>query len=166
MPLELGGDFGNYYGNLGWLAGGAGALWTAGHVTGDTNMTGAARDAVVGLAVDGALVVAIKRSVDRRRPNGGRWSFPSGHTSSAFTIAPILQSRFGWKVGVPAYALAFATGFGRIEDGWHHPSDVVAGATLGLLIGQTIAHRGARPGAGLLDHLVVHGRNVGVAVEF
>lgn len=142
--LELGGDVGNYYGEAAILAGGAAGLWMAGRLAHQPNLTGAAVDLGTGLALDGALVLGLKVAVDRTRPNGARHSFPSGHTSSAFTVAPILTSRFGWKVGVPAYALAFATAFGRIEDHWHFPSDTIAGATLGLILGESVAHHSSR----------------------
>lgn len=152
-PFELGGDVGNYYGQAVILAGGTAGLWLAGQLAHDPNLSGGAADLATGLVLDGALVLGMKVAVDRSRPNGGRYSFPSGHTSSAFTVAPILQSRFGWKAGLPAYAMAFATAFGRVEDHWHFPSDTIAGATLGLIVGESVAHHSAR-GRLPLDALV------------
>jgi membrane-associated phospholipid phosphatase len=165
-PLELGGDFGNRYGSAAFLAAGTAGLWTAGRFAGSSNMTGAAHDLATGLVIDGALVFAIKTGVDRTRPNGGQWSFPSGHTSSAFTVAPILWNRFGWKAGAPAYALAISTGLGRIEDHWHFPSDVIAGATMGLIVGSAVAHHSRSANAdGLVPGYVYMGRK-GLGLQF
>jgi membrane-associated phospholipid phosphatase len=165
-PLELGGDAGNVYGQGAILAAGTAALWTTGHFVGSPNMTSAAHDLATGLVIDGALVFAVKTGVDRTRPNGGQWSFPSGHTSSAFTVAPILWSHFGWKVGAPAYALAVSTGLGRIEDHWHFPSDVIAGATMGLIVGEAVAtHHQRTSGAGLIPGYVYMGRK-GLGLQF
>lgn len=163
-PLELGGDVGNTYGTATVLAAGTLGLWTVGRFSGSRNVTGAAQDLATGLLLNGAAVWALKTSIDRTRPNGSPWSFPSGHTSSAFTVAPILASHFGWRVGVPAYALAFATGFGRIEDRWHFPSDVVAGATLGLIVGESVAHHSRS--LPLADNVYVGRRGLGVKFGF
>ena len=59
-------------------------------------------------------------------------SFPSGHTSSAFSIATSLSLNYPkWYVIVPTYAWASATGYSRMYLGVHYPSDVLAGAVLG-----------------------------------
>lgn len=56
-------------------------------------------------------VYVLKPTVNEKRPNGGKWSFPSGHTASAFSSASFLQMRYGWKYGIPAYALATVVGY-------------------------------------------------------
>ena len=58
-------------------------------------------------------------------------SFPSGHTSSAFALAGSMAYSYGWKAGIPAYAIASAIGLSRIKEGRHWASDVVGGAVLG-----------------------------------
>jgi membrane-associated phospholipid phosphatase len=59
-------------------------------------------------------------------------SFPSGHTSSSFSIATSLSLNFRkWYVVVPAYAWAAATGYSRMYLNVHYPSDVLVGAVLG-----------------------------------
>jgi undecaprenyl-diphosphatase len=64
-------------------------------------------------------------------------SFPSGHAASAFTAATLLA-------GGPAtplwFALAAAVAASRVYTQMHHPSDVVAGAALGVALGM-IARR-------------------------
>lgn len=74
----------------------------------------------------------LKWAVKEDRPDhSNRHSFPSGHTGIAFANATFLQRRYGWKFGVPAYALATYVGWGRVYGKKHHWWDVVAGAALG-----------------------------------
>jgi membrane-associated phospholipid phosphatase len=77
--------------------------------------------------------VVLKRAVDKTRPNGGQYSWPSGHTSSAFVGAGVLQIRHGWKVGVPAYLLAGYVGWTRVDAEAHYYVDVVSGAIIGIV---------------------------------
>jgi membrane-associated phospholipid phosphatase len=59
---------------------------------------------------------------------------PSGHTTNAFTVATVIWSRYpSWRF--PFVALAIATGICMIILGLHFPSDVVAGAFLGIFSG-------------------------------
>lgn len=81
------------------------------------------------------LVEAIKSSTHQMRPNGkDDKSFPSGHTAVAFSAAQYLQMRAGWEYGLPAYALATATGYSRVRSKEHYWKDVVAGAALGASV--------------------------------
>lgn len=79
-----------------------------------------------------ALSYSLKRIIDKERPNGGRYSFPSGHASMAFTGAAFLDRRFGWKVGVPAYLLASYTGWTRLYANKHDYWDIMGGAVIGI----------------------------------
>lgn len=76
--------------------------------------------------------ISIAASSQRRRPNGKKLSFPSGHTSSSFATATSLTYSYGPIIGVPALALATYIGFSRIANNSHWLSDVVAGAGLGI----------------------------------
>lgn len=60
-------------------------------------------------------------------------SFPSGHACNAFMIAAILAERFRRK-RYAFYGAAALVGLSRIYLGLHYPSDVIAGACLGLTI--------------------------------
>jgi len=84
------------------------------------------------LATLGATA-ALKYSINTERPNGGSHSFPSGHTSVAFSGASFLQKRYGWKYGIPAYIAASFVGWTRIESDNHYLKDVLAGAALGVI---------------------------------
>jgi membrane-associated phospholipid phosphatase len=80
-----------------------------------------------------ALTYILKYTINKPRPeNNGNYSFPSGHTASAFSGASFIQRRYGWKYGVPAYALAVFTGFSRIEAKKHDGYDVLAGSIIGI----------------------------------
>lgn len=59
-------------------------------------------------------------------------SYPSGHASSAFASAGSLLYAYGWKVGVPAYAVATGISMSRIAENAHWISDITAGITLGV----------------------------------
>ena len=67
-----------------------------------------------------------------KRDVGGGYSFPSGHTSAAFTTATSISLYYPkWYVIVPAYLWAGRVGYARMYQGVHYPSDVLAGAFVG-----------------------------------
>jgi hypothetical protein len=88
--------------------------------------------------VSQALVLGIKGAVQRPRPEGSGYSFPSGHTASAFATATVLQRNFGWKFGGPAYAAATYVAASRVQGKHHYVSDVAFGAALGVVAGRTV----------------------------
>jgi membrane-associated phospholipid phosphatase len=60
-------------------------------------------------------------------------SFPSGHTSNAFATATTLSLTFKkWYITVPAYIWAASSGYSRLYLGQHYPTDVLAGAAVGV----------------------------------
>ena len=88
---------------------------------------------VKGFATNIAITGAMKYGINKERPfNGGGLAFPSGHTSITFQSASYLHLRYGWKYGIPAYALAGFTGWSRINATKHDGWDVLAGAVVGI----------------------------------
>ena len=84
------------------------------------------------------LTAGLKAATSRPRPDGDdKESFPSGHSSAAFTAATV-TSHFYPKFAIPAYFLAGVVALSRIEKNKHYLSDVFAGATLGYVVGQTV----------------------------
>jgi undecaprenyl-diphosphatase len=92
-----------------------------------------------------ALVVAhfLAAAVDRARPfvthphahlflhHSADPGFPSDHATGAFAIAFALLLR-DRVLGIVAVVLAFVLSIGRVALGVHYPTDVFAGAVLGL----------------------------------
>ena len=132
-------DLGNAYGNGTTLAAGSLALIAAGRIGGAPGLTRTGSKLARSLLYTGAIVTTLKLGFDRTRPNGGAYSFPSGHSAAAFAMAPILASELGPGGAVPAYLLASAAALGRMEDRKHYLSDVVFGAAIGLAVGMAVA---------------------------
>ncbi len=100
-----------------------------------------------GLLLTGVIVTVTKKLTTRMRPDQrSDSSLPSGHTADSFTIATILQNDYGWKVGVPAYALAGLMGVSRLDANRHYLSDVIVGAAIGVAVGHTVGGRLERQG--------------------
>jgi len=91
------------------------------------------------LSVNGLVTLGLKAARDNTCPNGAKWAWPSGHTSSSFTLASVLDEFYGPRVGVPAYILAGLVAYRMVDTDDHWTSDVIFGATLGWVVGHTIA---------------------------
>ena len=76
--------------------------------------------------------VTIKLLIDAQHD----YSFPSGHTATAFMGAEFLRKEY-WDVspwiGVAGYAVAAGTGFFRMYNNRHWLTDVLTGAGIGIL---------------------------------
>lgn len=102
-------------------------------------------EAVINLGATEIFTYVVKMSVNRTRP-ADRYpndvfvtspthgqSFPSGHSSLAFATAATLSIQYHkWYVTVPAYLWASSVGYSRMYLGKHYPSDVLAGAAIGI----------------------------------
>ncbi|MFQ6675984.1 MAG: phosphatase PAP2 family protein [Fidelibacterota bacterium] len=89
------------------------------------------------MAFTATVTGAMKTLSRRERPNGkGFRSFPSGHTSGSFVVAATLNVLYGRSIGIPAYAVAGLVGVSRIHDNKHWLTDVIAGASIGTVIGR------------------------------
>ena len=62
------------------------------------------------------------------------YSFPSGHTLHCFIAATVLM-HYDKRLGIPAFVLAILVAFSRLYLYVHFPTDVLAGAVLGIGIG-------------------------------
>lgn len=65
-------------------------------------------------------------------------SFPSGHATTSFACAATLARFVSRRVAVAFFALAALIAFSRVYVGAHYPSDVVAGALLGLALARAL----------------------------
>jgi membrane-associated phospholipid phosphatase len=111
--------------------------WIVGHAVGSERGADAGRDLLRAQISVASWTYAIKFAVGRTRPNGDPHSFPSGHASTSFATAMVLQEHYGWKLGVPAFAAAIYTGASRISDNQHWLTDVAFGAVVGMVSGRT-----------------------------
>jgi len=70
---------------------------------------------------------------------GGGCSFPSGHAVNNFAAAGFFSHyyrRWGWAF----YTYAGLIAFSRMSVGVHYPSDVLAGAAVGMLFGSVVIY--------------------------
>jgi membrane-associated phospholipid phosphatase len=74
----------------------------------------------------------LKRVIDKERPDGEKYAFPSGHTSISFSAAAFMQKRYGWNYGIPFYLLAGYVGWTRVNADRHDYWDVLGGAAVGI----------------------------------
>lgn len=118
--------------------------------------------ALLALAASGALANILKVLVHRPRPwvtlpPPDSWlgyvrvhefqSFPSGESTTTFAVAVSLSAWFP-KLRVPLMTVAVAVAAARVVVGNHFPSDVWAGAMLGVAVGQWVAHTARRRAQG------------------
>jgi membrane-associated phospholipid phosphatase len=96
--------------------------------------------------INAGYTTLLKEVVHRERPNGeDNLSFPSGHASNAFALAAVAEQHYGWKAGLPAYTLASLVAVSRLQRNKHYLSDVMAGATLGYMVGHTVVRVNGKP---------------------
>jgi membrane-associated phospholipid phosphatase len=131
------------------------AYYVTGAVTLGTLLTGLASDnddikhhayeSLLNLGISTALTFGLKSAINRERP-ADRYpgdvfvnsplhgkSFPSGHTSLAFSTATTLSIAYKkWYITIPAYLWASSVGYSRMYLGRHYPSDVLGGAAVGI----------------------------------
>jgi len=99
---------------------------------------------IIGIGVTALVVLVIKFTVRRRRPQG-EWgriyrstdphSFPSGHAARSTMLAVITLGLGPLWLGLSLLLWAPLVGLARITLGVHYPSDILAGMALGIVMG-------------------------------
>ncbi|WP_345948317.1 phosphatase PAP2 family protein [Mucilaginibacter sp. PAMB04274] len=122
------------------------ALAVAGIATHDQKLKQTALNTGVALVGNTAITFFMKNSIQRPRPfvtwgdkvmlqgntSPSDYSFPSGHTSTAFSVATSVSLAYPkWYVIAPSFAFASATAYSRMYRGAHYPSDVLCGMLVG-----------------------------------
>ncbi len=123
----------------------AGGVWLDGYISKDQEMMRNGYKCVIGIGTSILISEALKRTIKRTRPyneypgdiilrtKSSGFSFPSGHTSAAFSTATALTlSTKKWYIAVPAFTYAGLVGYSRMRLGAHYGSDVLAGVIVGI----------------------------------
>ncbi len=125
-----------------WTHLGFAALWYANSKKNQDNFNlERAKAMIAALSVTNVVTFGLKAIRHNDTPNGKDWAWPSGHASSSFTVASMLDEFYGPNVGIPAYLLASLISYRMLDTGDHWTSDVVFGAALGWVVGHTFADR-------------------------
>jgi membrane-associated phospholipid phosphatase len=130
---------------LGWVAAGIALAWLGGA----RGRRAGLATAIASLGTTYAVQRLVKPIFRRKRPWVDRdvmvvgvrttdASFPSGHSASSFAAATALAS-FYPGIAPLVFTLATGVALSRIHLGHHFPSDVTAGALIGVGSGASIA---------------------------
>ncbi len=130
-----------------------GGFYLTGLVTDNEKSIHVAQDLVAASMVSATINQSIKIAFSRYRPRdnedifnargytglNNNSSFPSGHTTEAFTVASVIATHYDdtW-VSVSAYSIAGLVGVARMYKDAHYASDVTASALIGILVGKSI----------------------------
>jgi hypothetical protein len=117
------------------------AWWVVAGAAGSSRHAATGRDLLRAQIAAVSWTYGIKIPVGRTRPNGDPHSFPSGHASTSFATAAVLQRHYGWKAGLPAFLAAAYTGVSRVNANQHWASDVIFGSAVGIASGHTATVR-------------------------
>ncbi|WP_304608922.1 phosphatase PAP2 family protein [Mucilaginibacter sp. 14171R-50] len=119
------------------------ALLAGGIISNDKQMRQNSAYVASSTAISVGVMLLLKHLIKRPRPfvqninivpvyMAGGTSFPSGHTSTAFSTAMSLSNAYPkWYVIAPSFLWAGSVGYSRMYLGVHYPTDVAAGAALG-----------------------------------
>jgi len=139
---------GRYIGSFPVLIGAAGTTYLIGKGRSSRRGRHLGMDLIEATLISEGMTQLIKVSVRRERPirdDGTRapgFAFPSGHAAGTFAAATVLQQHLGWKWAVPTYTIASYVAMSRLVDDRHWASDVVAGATEGIIVGRSVTWHG------------------------
>jgi hypothetical protein len=134
---------GRIVGNAAIQGGGAVATYVWGRASGTHSQVAAiGQELIRAQIVTQTSTFAIKAAVRRTRPDASnQLSFPSGHASTTFATATIIDGHFGWRVATPTYLVATYVAVSRLHENRHNASDVVFGAALGIAAGRVTLRR-------------------------
>lgn len=146
-------EIGRIYGEISYAGIFAGTLYFGGRVSQSKELTITGRMLLEGLFYAGTTTILIKFISGRSRPytNDGYLkfrffqisndytSFPSGHSTVAFTTSTILANRIdNTYASIALYSLAISTLWQRMYSDNHWLSDTIMGALIGFFIGKAV----------------------------
>lgn len=148
-------NFGENFGNGSYGVILSGLLYSTGLIFSDRQTRETGQMLAEAMIVNGLYTQLLKISLGRARPYTGEPnteidpfefefesaenSLPSGHTSTAFTIATVLSERIdNFYASIALYSLASLSAYQRVYADVHWLSDTILGAALGTFIGLKI----------------------------
>lgn len=135
-------------------------------------------------AVSGMFIQVMKFTGHRHRPNSGdppdTWdgpgfsishlSFPSGHSSAAFSVATVIASEYDDIVLVPplAYGIATLAALSRINDDAHWASDIFFGSAIGYFTAKAIfnLHNNSKKDRNFAIIPIIDGPHAGLLIAY
>jgi len=139
---------GHIIGSTPVILGSSVAAYVLGRARGQGRLQHLGMDEIEATLLAEGVAQGLKAAVRRERPvqtDGNQsttYSFPSGHATVTFAAATVLQQHLGYKAGIPTYLIASYVAMSRLHDNRHYASDVVFGATLGIVIGRSVTWHG------------------------
>lgn len=147
----------SFVGDGAFLLGIAALLFLSGWFSKKKGLKDSGKESALAVALGGVAVHILKAAFERPRiAHGGadsvvrllenpslfdltgRYnSFPSGHATAAFAVAYVLSKRYP-RLAVPLYITAMLVSAARVWLGSHYPTDVLAGAFLGISAGYLV----------------------------
>lgn len=142
-----------------------GGMYLYGYLADDGKMRKTSLLSVESFVLTGVFVQVLKHATGRHRPDtgdgpsawdgprihnsGSHMSFPSGHGSSAFSVATVIASEYD-NIIVPtlAYGVATITALNRVSHNAHWSSDTLVGSAIGYFTGKAVvaSHRRGKEG--------------------
>ena len=150
----------------------AGAAWLARRGSSDGDVALASVEA--GLT-SVALGEAVKVGIDRSRPLESRGATDFGHEKRSDSSFPSVHTTLAWSVLTPIaqrydapwlYGVAALTNFARVTGRDHWLSDTVAGAVLGYVVGDWFGRRADATGDATFSSVMVMPRGVAMSMSF
>ena len=139
---------GKYIGNTVVLLGASATTYIVGRGKKNGRLQHLGMDEIEGQLLAEGIVFGLKQAVRRERPieddgtQATGFAFPSGHAAATFAAATILQQHLGYRAGIPTYLVASYVAMSRLHEGVHSASDVIFGATIGIVVGRTVTWHG------------------------
>ena len=160
-------ELGDGMGNVMYPLAAAALLYSIRGHDNNSSMKSFASDMIRAHLFNGLITLSMKGLINRKRPDGAPYGYPSGHTSTAFTSAGVLYHHFGAKVGIPSMLAASYVGFSRLQENKHYMSDVIAGAIIGTYISHKIANRkNDEPSLSFQPAMINSQPGIGVSLRF
>ena len=167
------------FGSVPFNIGVVGTFYLGGALFKDNRAKETARLGLKSLLHSIVVLQVLKRVFRRQRPNAengvDRWfnrgsgtayqSFPSGHTTLAWSMATVVARMYKDKPAVPVicYSLAALVGLSRMTENKHWASDVLVGAVLGYSIGRFVVKKRNNR---LMVTPVINSRKVGLNLSY